>query len=152
MPWNSRLDGAYSGPGFVFIGGATAEDILCADELESLDWEVRIATEDGSLGEKGLVTTILDGWLADRDEEIGPEFFACGPDGMLKAVGDRAIGTGCRGWLSLDKHMGCGVGACLACVQRVRAEDGTETWKRVCRDGPIFEAREIVWQVPVNIA
>ena len=62
-----------------------------------------------------------------------------------KAVGERAIAGGWPGWLSLDKHMGCGVGACLACVQKIRLDDDTIVWKRVCKDGPIFEAREIVW-------
>jgi dihydroorotate dehydrogenase electron transfer subunit len=48
-------------------------------------------------------------------------------------------------WLSMDKHMGCGVGACLACVQRIRGPDGTVVWMRVCKDGPIFEAGKVVW-------
>jgi dihydroorotate dehydrogenase electron transfer subunit len=61
-------------------------------------------------------------------------------------VADRAATGGWRAWLSLDKHMGCGVGACLACVQRIRAADGTQSWQRVCRDGPVFEARTIVWE------
>ena len=62
-----------------------------------------------------------------------------------KAVGDLAQERGSKAWLSLDKHMGCGVGACLACVQKIRRPDGSEEWGRVCQDGPIFEAGEIVW-------
>jgi len=42
--------------------------------------------------------------------------------------------------------MGCGVGACLACVQKIRLADNSEVWKRVCKDGPVFEASEIVWE------
>jgi dihydroorotate dehydrogenase electron transfer subunit len=72
-------------------------------------------------------------------------FYACGPDGMLKAVGERAVRCASVAWLSLDKHMGCGVGACLACVQKIRLPDGEEVLERVCREGPVFEAREIVW-------
>ena len=49
-----------------------------------------------------------------------PEFFACGPNGMLKAVGDRAIRGNWTAWLSMDNKMGCGVGACLTCVQKIR--------------------------------
>jgi dihydroorotate dehydrogenase electron transfer subunit len=132
--------------GTVFIGGAGEGDILCGAEFDTLGWDVRVATEDGSCGSRGLVTDILDAWLADRAGTVLPEFFACGPDGMLRAVGERAIAAGRRAWLSLDKHMGCGMGACLACVQRIRHDDGSETWERVCRDGPVFEARQIVWQ------
>ena len=104
---------------------------------------MRLATDDGSLGMRGLVTTPLDAWLSDAAQE--PEFFACGPNGMLKAVGERAIAGNWKGWLSLDRHMGCGVGACLACVQKIR-RDGAETLARVCKEGPIFESREVVWE------
>jgi dihydroorotate dehydrogenase electron transfer subunit len=63
---------------------------------------------------------------------------------MLKAVADRALAGGWKAWLSMDRHMGCGAGACLACVQKVRR--GNEiAWARVCKDGPVFEAGEIVW-------
>jgi len=129
--------------GLLFAGGATSADILCVDRFQALGWEVRLATDDGSLGTHGLVTAPLDSWLADARRE--PEFFACGPNGMLRAVGERAIAGGWKGWLSLDRHMGCGVGACLACVQTIR-KDGAETLARVCKEGPIFEAREVVWE------
>ena len=112
--------------------------------LEAIGWEVRIATDDGSLGEKGLVTAPLDAWLKAGAGKVKPEFFACGPNGMLKAVGDRAINGNWNAWLSLDRHMGCGVGACLACVQKVRL-NGQDTLARVCKDGPIFESRDIIW-------
>lgn len=131
--------------GVVFIGGATADDILCAPDFRKLGWTVRITTEDGSRGTRGLVTAALDAWLRSRPAGSTPEFFACGPNAMLQAVGQRALRGGWRAWLSLDRHMGCGVGACLSCVQRVRRE-GVETWARVCREGPVFEAREIVWE------
>ena len=131
--------------GLLFVGGRTAADILEVERFRTLGWEVRIATQDGSLGTQGLVTAPLDEALreaAGRGERC--ELFACGPDGMLKAVGQRAIDSGIKGWLSLDKHMACGVGACLACVQRVRCPEG-EKLARVCVDGPIFEARDILW-------
>ena len=131
--------------GILFVGGRSAIDILCIDQFEALGWDVQITTEDGSLGETGLVTSALDRWMADGGSERAPEFFACGPDGLLKAVGDRALAAKRPGWLSLDKHMGCAVGACLVCVQKIREDNDTVVWKRVCKDGPIFEAREIVW-------
>jgi len=132
-------------PGLALVGGASADDILCLDEFGEAGWQVRVATEDGSRGEKGLVTAVLDSWLQEQAGKEDPVCFACGPDAMLKAVGDRAMAGGWKAWLSLEKRMGCGVGVCLACVQKVRGEDGTETWARVCRDGPVFESREVVW-------
>jgi dihydroorotate dehydrogenase electron transfer subunit len=131
--------------GVAFVGAATERDVLGADEFRRHGWDVRVATEDGSAGRKGLVTDVVEDWLRSPSAPHAPEFFACGPDGMLRAVGDRAIAGGWNAWLSLDKHMGCGVGACLTCVQRIRRPDGSEAWARVCRDGPVFEAREIVW-------
>ena len=131
--------------GRVFIGGASAEDILLADAFESLGWRVEIATEDGSLGERGRVTDILDSWLAEAGSSEPLQFFACGPEGLLKAVADRALERAEEAWLSLDRHMGCGVGACLACVVDIREADGGVVRRRVCADGPVFEAREIVW-------
>ena len=132
--------------GMVFIGGRTADDILAIEAFERLGWPVHIATQDGSQGETGLVTLPLDRELARLGAEgKRAELYACGPDGMLKAVGQRAIANNAQGWLSLDKHMVCGVGACLACVQTLRDPDGTTRLARVCRDGPVFESREIVW-------
>lgn len=131
--------------GVIFAGGAGTEDILCEDDFAALAWPMRVATEDGSAGRRGLVTDVLDGWLDAHMPSEGITLFACGPDGMLRGVGERAMGLGCTGWLSMDRHMGCGLGACLACVQRVRDEKGQESWQRVCRDGPVFEARRIVW-------
>ena len=139
--------------GIVFVGGATAKDILCAADFEALHWPVRIATEDGSLGTKGLVTGILDAWLQERAGLSAggpaPEIYACGPDGMLRAVAGRSLAGQWNAWLSMDRRLGCGVGACLACVIRVKKPEGTQAgdaWARVCREGPVFEAHEVVWE------
>jgi len=136
-------------PGVIFVGGRSAIDILCTDRFEALGWEVHVATEDGSLGSRGLVTDVLTDWAARRPTREIPTIFACGPDGMLRAVGDITVEAGWKGWLSLDKRMGCGVGACLACVQDIRQDDGTIRRKRVCHDGPIFAADSIVWKAEV---
>ena len=131
--------------GLLFAGGRTAADILLAEEFQKIGWDVRFATEDGSLGMKGLVTNAIDEWLHGQSPTPDLEFFSCGPDGLLKAVGERAMRLGKKAWLSLDTHMGCGVGACLACIQTLRNPDGTSRIGRVCKDGPVFESREIVW-------
>lgn len=134
--------------GVAFFGGRTAQDILCVDEFKDLGWDVCVTTDDGSLGTKGLVTDALDPWL----EEYGAgrmaqsvEVFSCGPNAMLKAVGDRAIEKGLTAWLSMDRNMACGVGACLTCVIKRKTETGWE-WARCCKDGPVFNAEEILWE------
>ena len=133
-------------PGWAFFGGAAAADILCVPDFEALGWTVRIATEDGSLGARGLVTAPLDAWLGAPDRPAAVELFACGPNGMLKAVAERAAQFNLPAWISMDRSMGCGVGACLTCMQPVRAKDGATVWARVCREGPVFDARTIVWE------
>jgi dihydroorotate dehydrogenase electron transfer subunit len=132
--------------GVAFFGGRSAIDILCVDEFKALGWDVRVTTDDGSLGQKGLVTAALDAWLEEQGAgSREPELFACGPNDMLKAVGDRAIQHGLTAWLSMDRNMACGVGACLTCVIKRKTANGWE-WARCCKDGPVFEAREILWE------
>ena len=125
-----------------FIGGRTSNDLLAVDELRALGVDVRLATNDGSAGTKGLVTDPLDDELARlRAEGRRFELFACGPDPMLKAVAMRANGTGAKGWISMDRHMICGVGACYACIQKtVRGNS------RCCVEGPVFRATDLVWE------
>ena len=126
----------------VFAGGRTASDILAADRFAALGVETRFATNDGSLGEKGFVTLPLDAEIERLKAAHEPfELFTCGPDGLLKAVADRALAAGVPGWISMDRHMICGVGACYACVQKtVRGNS------RCCIEGPVFPAEELVWE------
>jgi len=132
--------------GTAFFGGATEQDILCVEEFEEIGWEVIVTTVDGSLGTRGLVTDALDPWLAVQEKSRRPEFFSCGPNPMLRAVAERARVNGSTAWISMDRSMACGVGACLTCVQKVSANNGAGwAWARVCTEGPVFEAKEIVW-------
>ena len=133
-------------PGIAFFGGRTAADILCVSDFEALGWPVRVATEDGSLGERGRVTDALDGWLRSPAGRRPVAFFACGPNAMLQAVAGRAERLGVPSWISMDRNMGCGVGACLTCVQKVRSPDGGWTWARCCREGPVFAGGDVVWE------
>ena len=125
----------------LFVGGRTKADLLALDRFAALGVEVRAATNDGSAGVKGLVTDPLDDELIRlRTEGRKFELFACGPDPMLKAVAMRATGTGMKGWISMDRHMVCGVGACYACIQKtVRGNS------RCCIEGPVFAAADLVW-------
>jgi len=125
----------------LFVGGRTKDDLLALDRFEKLGVEIFTATNDGSAGVKGLVTDPLDELLANYyNSKTKFELFACGPDPMLKAVALRATGTGMKGWISMDRHMVCGVGACYACIQKtVRGNS------RCCIEGPVFAAADLVW-------
>jgi dihydroorotate dehydrogenase electron transfer subunit len=128
--------------GVVFVGGRRRVDILCEKEFAAIGWEVRVATEDGSHGEKGLVTQPL---LADLRRKLPHQkIFACGPTAMLKAVGKLAEEFNVPAELSMDEHMCCGVGTCLTCVIPVKTGDGWE-YQRTCTEGPVFDSRNIAW-------
>jgi dihydroorotate dehydrogenase electron transfer subunit len=129
--------------GIVFVGGRRRADILCEAEFRALGWEVRAATEDGSHGEKGVVTQPLITEL--RRGSAGRKLFACGPTGMLKAVGRIAEEFNVPAELSMDEHMCCGVGVCLTCVVPTKRGDSWE-YARTCTEGPVFDARQIVWE------
>ncbi len=118
-----------------FIGGAAEKDILCDAEFA----EVHVATEDGSLGEKGLVTAPLTAHPAYRDGS--GYLLACGPTGMLKAIDRLSAQDGLRGELSLEERMGCGFGVCLGCVL-----DTAGGRKRMCVEGPVFKTGEVQWR------
>lgn len=125
----------------IFVGGRTESDLLALDRFEALGVEIHSATNDGSAGVRGLVTDPLDDeMILLRQAGKSFELFACGPDPMLKAVALRATGAGVKGWISMDRHMICGVGACYACIQKtVRGNS------RCCIEGPIFRAEDLVW-------
>jgi len=155
--------------GIVFVGGQRRVDILCEMEFRALDWDVRVTTEDGSHGEKGLVTQPLLAEIRNPKSEIRNfKLFACGPTGMLKAVGKIAEDFNVPAELSMDEHMCCGVGVCLTCVIPVktgngprranlsrrsiakteaRQRDGGWEYQRTCTEGPVFDAEKIVWEV-----
>ena len=111
-------------------------------EFLNFSWvKVFTATNDGSAGVKGFVVAPLDEEIVKlRQAGRGFELFTCGPDGQLKAVSDRALSLGVPGWISVDRHMICGVGACFACIQKtVRGNS------RCCIVGPVFRAEDLVW-------
>lgn len=123
-----------------FLGAKTQEEFLYYEKLKNLGTNLKVTTDDGSLGTKGLVTEVFLKEIRRRKNEI-PKLivYSCGPPEMLKKMSDisKRYGFSCQ--ISLEGHMPCGVGACSGCV--VKLENGR--YKRVCIDGPVFDAREI---------
>ncbi|MFH0963665.1 MAG: dihydroorotate dehydrogenase electron transfer subunit [Planctomycetota bacterium] len=122
-------------------GGASAEKLPARDLVAALPVESLCCTEDGSLGRPGLVTEALVDVLRSvvRSETL---VCACGPSGMLRAVQEIVRKGRVRCLLSLENYMACGMGVCQGCVVNVGASDDP-VYERVCRDGPVFDARGV---------
>lgn len=129
----------------LFAGGRTRDDILCTTEFERLGVECYTATEDGSLGECGLVTEALLRRLEMLNGKS--KIYACGPHGMLNAVAKIAAQRNIPCQVSLEGYMACGVGACLGCVAPGhRHSPETPDFRCVCTEGPVFESGELKWR------
>ncbi len=127
----------------VLIGAKTKKQILCEQEFKKLGCEVKIATDDGSRGFKGKVTDLLNDFL-QANRQTGKQanyIYACGPRPMLKEIANISQKYNIPAQISLEEHMACGIGACLGCV--VNTKNG---YQRVCKEGPVFAADEIVWE------
>jgi dihydroorotate dehydrogenase electron transfer subunit len=118
----------------VLIGGRTQNDIL-EPELYSSYANVYITTDDGSVGERGMVT---EHSLFSNGKISYSKVYACGPDPMMKAVAKLAYSKSIPCEVSLENMMACGIGACLCCV--VETHQGNKT---TCVDGPVFDSREL---------
>lgn len=99
-------------------------------------------TEDGSMGERGRVTDLLDKALATTGAEV---VYACGPNGMLAAVSAVCHQREIPCQVAVEEHMACGVGVCMTCVLPIRDRHGTVHNRRVCTDGPVFTSTRIDW-------
>lgn len=121
---------------FLF-GGRTADDIVLLEKFEELG-TVLATTEDGSLGEKGLVThhSIMNDAVSGFER-----VFTCGPEAMMKAIASWSANRGIPCEVSLENTMACGFGACLCCI--VPTVEGNQC---VCTDGPVFNTNHLAWQ------
>jgi dihydroorotate dehydrogenase electron transfer subunit len=116
-------------------GGRARSDLLLTDRIaESAD--LILTTEDGSVGEKGLVTGPLASLLEEREHVA---VYACGPEPMLAALARMAAASKARLEVALEQAMACGMGTCKGCA--VHAADGG--FRYVCSDGPVFDARDV---------
>ncbi len=119
----------------LLYGARSREDLVRLSAFRRLGLTVKVATEDGSLGHRGLVTELLEEALARAEGEV----FACGPWPMLQAVAEVGRRHGARTFLSLEARMACGLGLCLGCAVKRRAGG----YLHVCTEGPVVPAEAV---------
>ncbi len=122
-------------------GVRSAEYAAGLDDFQQPGLNIRIATDDGSLGHYGLVTDLLNEQLQSGDNDI--QVYCCGPEPMMKAVGTTCMDAKVPCWLSLETPMACGFGACFSCVTKVKIGENWD-YRRTCVEGPVFRAEHLI--------
>lgn len=131
---------AESGNNVTLLYGCGSSDLLVlAAELSRVCRNTYFSTDDGSAGTKGFVTDV------DIDWQSFDRIYSCGPEPMLKAVSEKAASSEVDCFVSLERHMACGVGACLGCVCNLKDETTENKYSRVCIDGPVYDAKAVKW-------
>ena len=127
-----------------FIGARNKDCLPPAGILRSfkdVTEHVHIATDDGSAGVKGTSTDILHAFLSRMEKKSHLVIYACGPHPMLATVSRIASEHAIPCYVSMEERMACGLGACMGCSIPQKAGG----YKRACKEGPVFDAKEIDW-------
>ena len=124
----------------VINGFRNQKAVILEEDFKSFAGNVIITTDDGSYGIHGFVTQPLQEYIKNADM-----ICACGPMPMLKNISKIAKENNIPCQISLEQRMACGVGACLGCAVAVLDENGYQTYKHVCKDGPVFNSEEVVF-------
>lgn len=130
----------------LLTGARTSSEVLAVKEFQTLGVEVRITTEDGSYGEKGVVTQLLAEELFESHWPQFTKIFACGPREMLAEVAKISFLHRIPCEVALEENMACGLGVCGGCV----CEGADGRYLRVCQEGPVFPA-EVVFERQSNL-
>ncbi len=129
---------------FPFLVNVLEDGRCVPEEFARLGEESYITTDDGSAGIRGLVTEYVDKWLGrERVEAEEAIIYACGPEAMLAAVASLAEKHGLDCQVSMERMMACGIGVCQSCAIQVKASDGRTEYRLCCKDGPVFDAKEV---------
>ena len=125
-------------------GVRTAELAAGVDDFRAAGFDVRLSSDDGTLGHHGFVTKLLQEALAET-QGTNRLVVCCGPEPMMEAVAEICHAAEARCLVSLETPMACGIGICFSCVAKVRQPDGSWDYKRTCVEGPIFDAAKLEW-------
>lgn len=124
----------------VITGFRNKDLVILQSDFRKDNCQLYLTTDDGTAGEKAFVTDVLKEKLSEIDEVC-----ACGPMPMLKAIADICNEADIPCQVSLEERMGCGIGACLVCACEVKKADGSNDYVHVCKDGPVFDSKEVVF-------
>lgn len=122
----------------VFIGCRSDDELLCRSDFLELGMSVQFTTDDGSSGEKGLITAPLERAILQQKPDM---MYACGPTPMLRETARIAEKHAIACQISIETMMACGIGACLGCV--VHSKEHPDKFLHACKDGPVFDAKAI---------
>ena len=124
----------------IILGARFKQELLCLYAFKELGFSVQCITDDGSSGQQGFVTELLEQNVSQHGKAM---VFSCGPAPMLKAVSEicQQFATPCQ--VSMETYMACGISACLGCAIPATAEG--KGYIHVCKDGPVFQSQEIAW-------
>jgi len=123
----------------IFLGAARADRLFNEDDLAAYG-NISIATDDGSKGQKGTIACLLPDGGGAYDM-----VYTCGPNPMMAAVAKWAEKNALPCRVSLEERMGCGIGTCVGCVCALKGADGQPAYRRVCKEGPVFDAKEVLF-------
>ncbi|MFZ7103698.1 MAG: dihydroorotate dehydrogenase electron transfer subunit [Peptococcaceae bacterium] len=126
----------------VLLGARTKELLLNSREYQKSGVLLKVATDDGSAGHRGFVSSLLEELLQQSELE---HVFGCGPEPLLKKVVAVSQEHSVPCQVSLEERMACGIGACLGCVCTTKAKNGSSSYQRVCQDGPVFAGSEVIF-------
>jgi len=121
------------------LGFRGFNNIILADEFKSTNTNCIITTDDGSVGIKGNVLSSVKDIIKDGDTDI---VYTCGPHNMMKAIAEICHQHNVDCQVSLEERMGCGIGACLVCACSATI-NGDEKMVHICKDGPVFNSKEV---------
>jgi dihydroorotate dehydrogenase electron transfer subunit len=123
----------------MIYGGRGAQDLVLLTEMRAMGVEIHLTTEDGSMGQRGLVTQALEARL-DQHRGRALRILSCGPNAMLWAVARIARARAIPCFISLEEQMACGIGVCLGCAVPARSRP----FRYVCSNGPVFDAADVL--------
>ncbi len=124
------------------MGASKGAALVGTDNWQENGVQVQIATDDGSAGQKGFVTALLEDLLSKEKIDF---IYCCGPTPMMARTVEIAEKYGVPIEVSLEKRMGCGIGVCMGCICKLKQADGSVKQYRVCYDGPVFRGEEVVF-------
>ncbi len=126
----------------LFWGVKEACEIFDTESLHKLGVDITLATEDGSLGCQGFVTSPLNEFLDQYKHSSSTIGFVCGPEPMMQKVQEIALNTSFPWQASFERRMACGLGACMGCAVKMQSGD----WKMACKHGPVFDLKEVSFE------